>query len=88
MSAIALNATETKLLEYLAQNAGADIYNYGDAIDGRKLEKHGLVEIVAAQKKPRDPLKRHPYYGVKISDKGREWLADAGLLRRGLTHAW
>ncbi|CAD7335333.1 winged helix-turn-helix domain-containing protein [Sphingomonadales bacterium 58] len=84
----ALKPSEVKLLEYLAQNAGCDIYNYGDAVDGRSLEKHGLVDIVKAQKPPRSATARQPYYGIKINSAGREWLAQSGLLRRGLSHAW
>lgn len=88
MEQIALTARETKLLEYLAQNTGCDVYNYGDALDGRKLQKYGLVEIVKAQKPPKSGAERQPYYGIMIADKGREWLAASGLWRRGLSYVW
>ena len=84
----ALTASELKLLEYLAQNAGCDIYGYGDAMDGRSLERKGLVEIVKAQKPPKSVRAKQPYYGIKISSSGREWLAKSGLLRRGLSYVW
>ena len=84
----ALTASELKLLEYLAQNVGCDVYSYGDALDGRSLERKGLVEIVKAQQPPKSVRAKQPYFGIKISDAGREWLAKSGLLKRGLSYAW
>jgi len=84
----ALTPSELKLLEYLAQNTGCDVYNYGDALDGRSLERKGLVEIVKAQMPPKSVRAKQPYYGLKISSTGREWLAKSGLLRRGLSYVW
>lgn len=81
---IELKARELKLLEYLAQITGCDIWGYGDAIDGRSLQRHGLVDIGEAQKPSRNGAERQPYYGICINDRGRDWIAKSGLYQRGL----
>jgi len=87
MADVLLSARELKLLEFLAQCTGCDIYNYGDAIDGRKLEKHGLVDISKAQVPPKNGAKQQPYYGITINESGRNWISKSGLLQRGLAVA-
>jgi len=82
--AAALQPSEVRLLEYLAQVSGTDIWGFGDAVDGRKLEQVGLVIITEAQRKPKNGAERQPYYGIMISDAGRDWLAKSGLYQRGL----
>jgi hypothetical protein len=83
VSDISLKPSELKLLEFLGQATGCDIWNYGDAIDGRALQKHGLVDIGKAQKPPKNGADRQPYYGLSINEAGRTWLAASGILFRG-----
>lgn len=82
MTQIALNPKELKLLEYLGVQTGCDVWNYGDAVDGRTLQQHGLVDIGKAQKPPKNGADRQPYYGMSINAAGRDWLAASGLLYR------
>jgi|GEM_PF-2798556 len=77
MEAHLLSASQIALLGHLAKVEGCDIYNYGDAVDGRRLEAAGLVAIVKAVNPPKNGAARQPYYGVAITAAGRDILAAA-----------
>ena len=79
-----LSASEVRLLQYLAREVGADIWEYPDAMVGRSLDRHGLAEIVPAMKRAENGAARQPYYGIKITREGRDWLPRRGIVRRSL----
>lgn len=84
----ALTPSEVKLLEYLAQITGCDVYAYGDAVDGRSLEQKGLAEIVKPKGPSEPAAEKQPYYGIMITGHGREWLSKSGLYHRNTGVGW
>lgn len=75
-----LTAKQVALLRYLGSVEGADLYNYGEAIDGRRLEARGLVVCVKAVNPPKNGAERQPYYGCAITDAGRDFISTANRI--------
>lgn len=66
--------TKEEKLELLkGVKEGADITSRYLALQYRKLEKEGLVDIVKCQTKT-GVWEKLPYFGCIVSDIGRKWL--------------
>lgn len=74
---VKLTDQELAVLRELEDIPGADIYDYNKAVALRGIERRlpGLIEIGSAMKAPRDGAKRQPYFGVCLTDAGRQEIA-------------
>lgn len=66
-----LTTEQVEALTYLAGVSGADVWAFDQARIMRELEPLKLVHIVKAKNAPSDGAKAQPYFGVKISARGR-----------------
>lgn len=79
-----LSPEQIDLLNFLDDEGGCDIWSHHDALTGRTLEALGYVFISPARRRNLDGAKRQPYYGIEISEEGRQALIAAS---KGQPHA-
>ncbi len=72
-----LSPAQIDLLNFLDDEGGCDIWSHHEAVTGRELEKLGFIFISPARRRNPDGAARQPYFGIELSEEGRQALIAA-----------